>query len=143
MNHQIDTQIANARLMRLPGTRSDLAADLVREAVADYPYRSTRERDCVKVEVGNDFMFEGSHALFAQVIDNLMKNALRSLAAASTASQPGDLSIEVDTLRGRGGSTSPIAAWGSTRNCSRASSSRSFPPTAAPATDWGWPSASR
>jgi two-component system CAI-1 autoinducer sensor kinase/phosphatase CqsS len=103
MNHQIDTQIANARLMRLPGHKEAVsAASLVRDAVAAYPYRSTRERDCVKVEVGNDFMFEGSHALFAQVIDNLMKNALRSLAAASTASQPGDLSIEVDTLRGRG-----------------------------------------
>jgi two-component system CAI-1 autoinducer sensor kinase/phosphatase CqsS len=30
------------------------------------------------------------------VIDNLMKNAMRSLAAASTASLPGDLTIEVD-----------------------------------------------
>jgi len=103
MNHQIDTQIANARLMRLPGHKEAVsAANLVRDAVAAYPYRSTRERECVKVQVGNDFMFEGSHALFAQVIDNLMKNALRSLAAASTASQPGDLSIEVDTVRGRG-----------------------------------------
>ncbi|MEO5671676.1 MAG: HAMP domain-containing sensor histidine kinase [Ramlibacter sp.] len=103
MNHQIDTQIANARLMRLPGHKESVsAATLVREATAAYPYRSTRERDCVHLRVGNDFLFESSYALFAQVIDNLMKNALRSLAAASTAGQPGDLSIDVDTVDGHG-----------------------------------------
>lgn len=103
MNHQIDMQIANARLMRLPGHKEAVrAGDLVREAVASYPYRSTRERECVQVEVKKDFTFEASHALFSQVIDNLMKNAMRSLAAASNASQPGDLSIEVDTAGRQG-----------------------------------------
>jgi two-component system CAI-1 autoinducer sensor kinase/phosphatase CqsS len=103
MNHQIDMQIANARLMRLPGHKEAVSAgDLVREAVASYPYRSTRERECVIVEVKKDFTFEGSHALFSQVIDNLMKNAMRSLAAASTASLPGDLTIEVDAAARHG-----------------------------------------
>ena len=103
MNHQIDMQIANARLMRLPVHKETIsAAELVREAVAGYPYRSTRERECVQVLVRRDFLFEGSHALFSQVIDNLLKNALRSLAAATTASQPGDLLIEVGTLNNRG-----------------------------------------
>jgi two-component system, CAI-1 autoinducer sensor kinase/phosphatase CqsS len=105
MNHQIDTQIANARLMRLPSLKEALSAgELVVEAVANYPYRSTRERECVVVKITNDFVFEASPALFAQVFDNLMKNALRSLAAASSASRPGDLSIEVamaDAGRGR------------------------------------------
>ena len=103
MNHQIDMQIANARLMRLPGHQEAVAAgDLVREAVANYPFRSTRERECVVVDVRQDFLFQGSHALFSQVIDNLMKNAMRSLAAASTAGRPGDLTIEVDTLARHG-----------------------------------------
>ena len=103
MNRQIDMQIANARLMRLPVHKEAIsAADLVRQAVADYPYRSTKERECVQVLVRRDFLFEGSLALFAQVIDNLLKNALRSLAAATTASQPGDLLIEVGTLHSRG-----------------------------------------
>lgn len=103
MNHQIDTQIANARLMRLPVHKGSIsAADLVRQAVADYPYRSTRERECVQVLVHRDFRFEGSPALFAQVVDNLLKNALRSLAAATTASQPGDLLVEVGSLHNRG-----------------------------------------
>lgn len=103
MNHQIDMQIANARLMRLPGHKEAVsAAQLVREAVADYPYRSTRERDSVVVQVRRDFRFEGSHALFSQVIDNLMKNSLRSLAAATTASRPGDLLLEVGILQNRG-----------------------------------------
>ena len=103
MNHQIDTQIANARLMRLPVHKEAVsAAELVREAVNTYPYRSSRERECVKLQVQNDFLFEGSHALFLQVVDNLLKNALRSLAAAIAASQPGDITIEVGTAGNRG-----------------------------------------
>jgi two-component system, CAI-1 autoinducer sensor kinase/phosphatase CqsS len=97
MNHQIDTQIANARLMRLPPVNNEAinAADLVSEAVTNYPYRSTRERESVVVRVHGSFLFKGSHDLFLQVIDNLLKNALRSLAAARSASQPGDVLIEV------------------------------------------------
>lgn len=103
MNHQIDMQIANARLMRLPGHKEAVfAGDLVREAVASYPFRSARERESVVVDVQKDFIFEGSHALFSQVIDNLMKNAMRSLAAASTATHPGDLTIEVDAAARHG-----------------------------------------
>jgi two-component system CAI-1 autoinducer sensor kinase/phosphatase CqsS len=103
MNHQIDTQIANARLMRLPTHKDAVsAADLVREAVSTYPYRSSRERESVVLQMQDDFLFEGSHALFLQVINNLLKNALRSLAAATTASQPGDLTIEVGTAGSRG-----------------------------------------
>lgn len=103
MNHQIDTQIANARLMRLPRHKEAVsAADAVQEAVSTYPYRNTRDRECVAVRIHRDFLFEGSHALFLQVVDNLLKNALRSLAAARNASQPGDLLLEVDTLGARG-----------------------------------------
>ncbi len=103
MNHQIDMQIANARLMRLPVHKEAIsAADLVRQAAADYPYRSTKERECVQVLVRRDFLFEGSQALFAQVVANLLKNALRSLAAATTASQPGDLLVEIGTMHNRG-----------------------------------------
>ena len=103
MNHQIDTQIANARLMRLPTHKETVnAADLVREAVNTYPYRSSRERESVQLQVHGNFLFEGSHALFLQVVDNLLKNALRSLAAATAASQPGDLTIEVGTAGNRG-----------------------------------------
>jgi two-component system, CAI-1 autoinducer sensor kinase/phosphatase CqsS len=103
MNHQIDMQISNARLMRLPSSKEVVsAATLVREAVAAYPYRSSRERECVSVQIHADFSFRGSQALFAQVLDNLMKNALRSLAAATSAAQPGDLLIEVGAHRNRG-----------------------------------------
>jgi len=103
MNHQIDTQIANARLMRLPTHRDTVsAAALVHEAVNGYPYRTLRERECVCVKIDEDFQFRGSHALFVQVIDNLLKNALRSLAAAKDASRPGDLLIEVRRAGDRG-----------------------------------------
>ncbi len=103
MNHQIDTQIANARILRLPRHKETIsAAELVQGALRDYPYRSTRERESVTLQVHGDFRFRGSHALFSQVIDNLVKNALRSLAAATTASKPGDLLIEIGTLHDRG-----------------------------------------
>jgi len=103
MNHQIDMQIANARLMRLPGHKEAVsAADLVRETAGQYPYRSTRERESVQLQLHADFTFQGSRPLFAQVLDNLIKNALQSLAAASSASRPGDLVVEVGTADGRG-----------------------------------------
>jgi two-component system CAI-1 autoinducer sensor kinase/phosphatase CqsS len=103
MNHQIDMQIANARLTRLPArSESVSAADLVKTAVTNYPFRTSRERECVRVNVHADFMFRGSYPLFSQVIDNLMKNALRSLAASSSSTQPGDLSIEVGMQQDRG-----------------------------------------
>jgi len=103
MNHQIDMQITNARLMRPIGNPERLsAADLVRNAVEEYPYRSTRERQAVVVRVYGDFHFLGSRQMFTQVVDNLTKNALRSLAAASSSPQPGDLLIEVGAQGQRG-----------------------------------------
>jgi two-component system CAI-1 autoinducer sensor kinase/phosphatase CqsS len=103
MNHQIDMQIANARLMRLPRHKETVsAAQLVQLVVTQYPYRSTRERDCLAVTIASDFRFQGSLALFQQVADNLIKNALRSLAATGTAPRPGDLAIEVRAQGSRG-----------------------------------------
>ena len=103
MNRQIDTQISNAQLLRLPRERSAIqAAELVHEVVAGYPYRSSRERDCVQVHVQHDFCFVGSRPLFAQVLSNLIKNALHSLASAGTAPQPGDLRIQVGLHHGKG-----------------------------------------
>lgn len=103
MNRQIDMQITNARLMRLAGHAERIsAAELVKTAIANYPFRSTREREAVVVRVHDDFHFLGSRDLFAQVIANLTKNALRSLAAATSASRPGDLLIQVGAQAHRG-----------------------------------------
>lgn len=103
MNHQIDMQITNARLMRLAGNAERIpAAELVHKAIADYPYRSTRERQAVVVRIYNDFQFLGSRQMFSQVVDNLTKNALRSLSAASSSPVPGDLLIEVGAHGTRG-----------------------------------------
>jgi len=103
MNHQIDMQMTNARLMRLAAHAERLsAAELVQRAIANYPFRSSRERQCVVVRVYSDFHFVGSERLFLQVIDNLTKNALRSLAAAFSATRPGDLLIEIGAHGPRG-----------------------------------------
>lgn len=103
MNQQIDTQIANASLLRLPMHRETVtAAALLRNVVKDYPYRNSRERESVTLVLRKDFSFESSYRLFAQVINNLLKNAFRSLAAVSSAPKPGDLRIEVGVLNGAG-----------------------------------------
>jgi len=103
MNRQLDTQISNAQLLRLPREQVAIqAAELVQDVVANYPYRSSRERDCVRVQVQQDFCFTGSRALFAQVMTNLIKNALHALASASSAPQPGDLRIDVGIHHGKG-----------------------------------------
>jgi two-component system, CAI-1 autoinducer sensor kinase/phosphatase CqsS len=103
MNHQIDMQMTNARLTRLAAHAERIsAAELVQRAVANYPFRSTRERQSVVVHVHSDFHFFGSPQLFSRVIDNLTKNALRSLAAAFSASRPGDLLIEIGAQGSRG-----------------------------------------
>jgi len=102
MNRQIDMQIANARLMHLPPAQDTVnAVQVVRNAVHGFPYRNTRERDCVQLQVIHDFSFRGSDALFTQVIDNLVKNALRSLACMPDSAQPGDLRVEIDVDRTR------------------------------------------
>jgi two-component system CAI-1 autoinducer sensor kinase/phosphatase CqsS len=103
MNQQIDTQISNAQLYRLPRHQALIrAADLVQETVHQYPYRSTRERDCVRVHIQQDFCFQGSRPLFGQVLSNLLKNALHSLASASSAPSPGDLRVDVGIHHGKG-----------------------------------------
>jgi two-component system, CAI-1 autoinducer sensor kinase/phosphatase CqsS len=103
MNRQIDTQISNAQLLRLPRDQSPvMAAALAHEVVSNYPYRSSRERDCVRVTIQQDFCFVASPQLFAQVLTNLLKNALHSLASASNAPNPGDLRIDVGLHHGRG-----------------------------------------
>ncbi len=99
MNHQIDTQIANAKLLQLPRhTELVSAAKLVTDVVADYPYQSTRQRECVQVLIHDNFMFYSSASQFSQVLDNLIKNAMRSLMAADSKYHHGALRIEVDRL---------------------------------------------
>lgn len=97
MNHQIDTQIANAKLLQLPRYKEAVdAASLVSEIVAAYPYTSNRQRECVRVVIQRNFTFFGSPAQFSQVLMNLMKNALHSLAAADSTYAAGALRIAVD-----------------------------------------------
>lgn len=103
MNHHIDVQISNARLLRLQRGDDRIGARaLVADAVSDYPYRTTQERGCVEVVVHRDFRFIGSRVQFMRVIDNLLQNALRSLQASSSVLLPGDLRLEIGR-RGREG----------------------------------------
>jgi len=70
--------------------------------VAHYPYRSGRERDCVQVVIQQDFCFRGSPQLFAQVLNNLIKNALHSLVASTKVIEAGDLRLTVGVHHGKG-----------------------------------------
>ena len=103
MNHHIDTQIANARLPRRPTHREHVSAhELLADTINNYPYRNTREGECVELIVRRDFIFRSSAVLFSQVIDNLLKNALHAIASTGSQPAPGDLRIEVGVLQGRG-----------------------------------------
>ncbi len=103
MNHQIDMQIANAKLLQLPRHAERVfAARLVHEVVAAYPYPSSRQRECVKVLIQHDFIFRASATQFSQVLDNLIKNALHSLMAADSRYPEGALRIEVGLRHDRG-----------------------------------------
>jgi two-component system CAI-1 autoinducer sensor kinase/phosphatase CqsS len=103
MNHQIDTQIANARLLQLPRNAQLVDAEtLVHAVVAAYPYQSSRQQQCLRVIVRQDFNFRSSFTQFSQVLDNLIKNALHSLSAADSKYEPGALRLEVTTHQQRG-----------------------------------------
>jgi two-component system, CAI-1 autoinducer sensor kinase/phosphatase CqsS len=100
MNRQMDTQIANAKLLQLPSRSEDVcAADLVHQVVAAYPFATSRQRGCVQVLIHRDFTFLSSFTQFSQVLDNLIKNALYSLMAADSKYPPGALRIEAGTLK--------------------------------------------
>lgn len=97
MNHHIDTQIANAGLMRLPPPTAEVidAEQLVRCAVQNYPFRSSKDHSAVEIQVGHNFQFCGTERLFVQVLNNLIENAMRSLLTSSSCLRPGDLTIIV------------------------------------------------
>ena len=103
MNRQIDTEIANAKLLELPRYNElVLAGRLVRDVVQAYPFSTSRQRECIQVFVHHDFAFRSSRSQFSQVLDNLIKNALHSLMAAESRYAPGALRIEVGLLHERG-----------------------------------------
>ena len=103
MNRQIDTQISNAQLLRLPRPTTHLnAVELVQDVIGQYPFRSPRERESVELALEQDFGFLGSRAQFSQVLVNLIKNALHALAASGEAPKPGDLRIAVTLQDDRG-----------------------------------------
>ena len=96
MNRQIDTQISNAQLLRLPRPTTHLSAfELVQDVIGQYPFRSPRERENVHLALDEDFSFLGSKAQFSQVLVNLIKNALHSVAATGRSPSPDDLRIVV------------------------------------------------
>lgn len=104
MNHHIDMEIANARLLHLPRQLDEVisARQLVQDVVEAYPFRGSHERQCVQIQVHADFHFRGSRRQFHQVLDNLIENAIRSLLIGSSILRAGDLRIEVG-LRGERG----------------------------------------
>ena len=104
VNHQLDSEIANARLMHLSKNNKGLisASQLVDDVVSVYPYQSTNQKQSVKVVVREDFHFRGSYSEFSQVLDNLMKNAVYSLLTADSKFLHGDLRIDVGVVNGLG-----------------------------------------
>jgi two-component system CAI-1 autoinducer sensor kinase/phosphatase CqsS len=103
INHHIDLQMGNARLMQLP--RADqriLASGLVHAVVEGYPYSTLGEQHSVEVTVQQDFWFFGSERQFTQVLNNLVKNALHALKVARPVLHAGDLRIALGLESGIG-----------------------------------------
>ena len=96
MNHHIDTQITNARQSLIPaGQDTIVASNIIGEAIANYPFRTASERNCVELIVDCDFEFIGSATPFHQAIDNLIKNAIYSLTVKDEQLIRGDLTFRI------------------------------------------------
>jgi two-component system, CAI-1 autoinducer sensor kinase/phosphatase CqsS len=103
IHHHIDSQMMNARLLNLPRAQETISASgLVRQALKDFPFESTKASQCVDLVEHQDFHFLGSSRQFGQVLDNLIKNALHSLKASQSRLDKGDLRIEIGTRDGIG-----------------------------------------
>jgi two-component system, CAI-1 autoinducer sensor kinase/phosphatase CqsS len=103
MNQQIDTQISNASLLRLPVGRERVdALAVIQTALAQYPFKGRRERDSVSLDFKHDFEFFGSESTFVQVINNLLKNALHAMASVQSEHASPALRIEM-FVQGRWG----------------------------------------
>lgn len=100
MNSQIDMQISTARLRATPTARERIAAAaLINGVLAAYPFQA-EEAAWVTVKVLHDFEFAGSPQLFAQVVENLLKNALRALRTAERDARTLSIVIDVDRNAG-------------------------------------------
>ncbi len=103
MNHHIDLQIINARMLRLPRFQDRIcASELVQQVVSQYPFRSRSYRECVRIVVERDFDFIGSTLYFGKVLDNLIGNAIKSLQAAGSDFSAGRLVLSVTTHENKG-----------------------------------------
>jgi two-component system, CAI-1 autoinducer sensor kinase/phosphatase CqsS len=103
INHHIDVQMMNARLMQLPKTKQMISATgLVNKVVTQYPFSTKKEEDSLELVVHEDFLFFGSERQFVQVLNNVIKNALYSLKAAQSRFEVGDLHIELGSRSGIG-----------------------------------------
>lgn len=96
INHHIDLQMTNARYAYAPVVTQCISAlQLLKQTLADYPFGSKRERQCVQLVAHEDFWFHGSERQFIQVLNNLIKNALHSLKIVQSRYEKGDLHIEL------------------------------------------------
>ncbi len=103
MNHHIDLQIINARMLRIPKFQERLSAsELIQAAVSQYPFRSKLQRECVRIMIQDDFSFVGDSFYFSKVMDNLIGNAVKSLQEASSSYSFGKLTLGASVRNGKG-----------------------------------------
>jgi two-component system, CAI-1 autoinducer sensor kinase/phosphatase CqsS len=103
INHHIDIQMMNARLMQLPSPKDLISArGLVNKVATQYPFSSRTEENSVEIFAHEDFMFYGSERQYIQVLNNLIKNAIYTLKAAQSTFSEGAIRIELGARAGRG-----------------------------------------
>lgn len=103
MNHHIDLQIINARMLHIPKFQERIQiSDLLHSTVAQYPFRSKSHRECLKIVIENDFAFIGSMMYFRKVVDNLISNAVKSLQTAGSDFSAGKIVLAASVQNGKG-----------------------------------------
>lgn len=102
MNAMIDYQLANARILDMPTERqvADVGV-LVKSAALAYPFGSDAVRRGLDLRCDGDLWCSVHPQLLRQVVNNLLSNAFRAVAATGRVFTAGDIMIETKLRAGQ------------------------------------------
>jgi two-component system, CAI-1 autoinducer sensor kinase/phosphatase CqsS len=82
INTHIDNQIINSKIINIKQTQETIQIKkIVDDLLLVFPYKNANEQAIISYTSADDFTFKGSAVLFTQVFNNLIRNALKALAA--------------------------------------------------------------
>jgi two-component system, CAI-1 autoinducer sensor kinase/phosphatase CqsS len=88
INYHIDNQISNSNLINIKiNNEKNSIVDIIESVLKLFPYKNDAEKNIIKHSLADDFIFNGSATLYTQVFNNLIRNALKALAAKELQEQ--------------------------------------------------------